>query len=352
MDKYICDFCGKEIESLSITGNNAKICEECASLAYQIIQDNKQVVNQYSIKDIPKPKEIKEFLDQYVIGQDHAKKVLSVAVYNHYKRLSKMSSDFQKDVQIEKSNILLIGPTGSGKTLLAKTLAQKLRVPFAIADATTLTEAGYVGEDVENILLRLIQAADFDIKDIMYTLNILQSASSLMQSGNRRCEMEMTVLKLCNPELSVDLASLERRISALENGAVIAKAALPVVKEEKEVVNEQPATESDFTKNTEPVMPTDGFNTQAPQNEEYRAHRTDDYSPARIFPSMVLAQNVCYKECASKQYVAEGHLHSECIYEDKHFNVGKDGRYNVECKKSSSAEKSVEENYSSVNYEE
>ena len=161
-----CSFCNKPEapNRMLIEGpNSVFICRQCIALCKNIFDEKETEIPELSLDEIPSPKEFKEFLDQYVIGQDHAKKVLSVAVYNHYKRLSKMSSDFQKDVQIEKSNILLIGPTGSGKTLLAKTLAQKLRVPFAIADATTLTEAGYVGEDVENVLLKLIQAANGNI---------------------------------------------------------------------------------------------------------------------------------------------------------------------------------------------
>ncbi len=161
-----CSFCNKpeSPNRILIEGpNSVFICKQCISLCKNIFDEQETEVPALSMDEIPSPKEFKEFLDQYVIGQDYAKKVLSVAVYNHYKRLSKMNNDFQKDIQIEKSNILLIGPTGSGKTLLAKTLAQKLRVPFAIADATTLTEAGYVGEDVENVLLKLIQAANGNI---------------------------------------------------------------------------------------------------------------------------------------------------------------------------------------------
>lgn len=161
-----CSFCNKpEMHNRRLIEgpNSVYICKQCTTLCKLLFDEQESELPALDMQTIPSPKEFKEFLDQYVIGQDHAKKVLSVAVYNHYKRLSNMKNDFQQDVQIEKSNILLIGPTGSGKTLLAKTLAQKLRVPFAIADATTLTEAGYVGEDVENVLLKLIQAANGNI---------------------------------------------------------------------------------------------------------------------------------------------------------------------------------------------
>ena len=186
MAKYkhseICSFCGRELEAAGlkyIPGYNSNICSDCLTNGYEMIkQISKSESKNLSLGDaeLAKPKEIKEFLDQYVVGQEEAKKYLSVAVYNHYKRVlhgaDLSNSDEFKDLEVEKSNILMIGSTGSGKTLLARTLAKKLNVPFAIADATTLTEAGYVGDDVENILLKLIQAADFDIaaaeKGIIY----------------------------------------------------------------------------------------------------------------------------------------------------------------------------------------
>lgn len=159
-----CSFCGKTQDQVRrlIAGPGVYICDECIDLCSEIINDEFQEEPQVNISSLPKPKEIKKYLDEYVIGQEDAKKSLAVAVYNHYKRIN--SNVETKDVELQKSNILLLGPTGSGKTLLAQTLAKYLNVPFAIADATTLTEAGYVGEDVENILLRLIQNADYDIE--------------------------------------------------------------------------------------------------------------------------------------------------------------------------------------------
>jgi ATP-dependent Clp protease ATP-binding subunit ClpX len=169
-DLLKCSFCGKSQKQVKklIAGPGVYICDECIDLCNEIIEEELSEATEATWGDLPKPREIFEFLDQYVIGQDVAKKSLSVAVYNHYKRVQAETtgSERTKDERVElaKSNILLLGPTGSGKTLLAQTLARMLNVPFAIADATALTEAGYVGEDVENILLKLIQAADYDVK--------------------------------------------------------------------------------------------------------------------------------------------------------------------------------------------
>ncbi len=159
-----CSFCGKlqdQVKKL-VAGPGVYICDECIELCNEIIEEELSEDLGMEMGDLPKPKEIKEILDQYVIGQESAKKALSVAVYNHYKRINIGSK--VDDVELQKSNIVMLGPTGSGKTLLAQTLARLLNVPFAIADATSLTEAGYVGEDVENILLKLIQAADYDVE--------------------------------------------------------------------------------------------------------------------------------------------------------------------------------------------
>lgn len=164
--KLRCSFCGKgpsEVKKL-IGGQSAYICNECVELCYEIVDEELAEPGEDLTSDVPKPKAIKEELDEYVIGQDKAKRALAVAVYNHYKRIASMGKGAKPDVELQKSNILMIGPTGVGKTMLAQTLAKLINVPFAIADATSLTEAGYVGEDVENILLKLIQAADFDIE--------------------------------------------------------------------------------------------------------------------------------------------------------------------------------------------
>ncbi len=171
-DKVRCSFCGKtqdQVRKLIAGSNNVFICDECIELCGEILEEElgeqADIPSELDDINLLKPKELKEFLDEYVIGQDEAKKVLSVAVYNHYKRIT---SRKKMDVEVQKSNILMLGPTGSGKTYLAQTLAKILGVPFAIADATALTEAGYVGEDVENILLKLIQAADYDITKAEY----------------------------------------------------------------------------------------------------------------------------------------------------------------------------------------
>ena len=160
-----CSFCGKPQDQVRrlIAGNDAYICNECAELCQEIIRDDFYYQDGFgTVKSVPKPTEIKAFLDEYVIGQEKAKRVLSVAVYNHYKRIN--SGMKSRDVELQKSNIVMVGPTGCGKTFLAQSLAKMLNVPFAIADATSLTEAGYVGEDVENILLRLIQNANYDVE--------------------------------------------------------------------------------------------------------------------------------------------------------------------------------------------
>ena len=165
MEKKItrCSFCGKEVEEVDqiVSGINANICNECVEICHSMLEYQERTKKRESLEKLPTPIEIKNILDEYIIQQDNAKKALSVAVYNHYKRINR---DVESEVEIHKSNILLVGPTGSGKTLLAQTLAKVLDVPFAIADATTLTEAGYVGEDVENILLKLLQATDYDIE--------------------------------------------------------------------------------------------------------------------------------------------------------------------------------------------
>jgi ATP-dependent Clp protease ATP-binding subunit ClpX len=167
-DKHLrCSFCGKSKDAVRkfISGPSVYICNECIALCNEILAEDEEREVAEAITQVPSPREIKAILDQYVIGQEQAKKALSVAVYNHYKRINAAGSAREDDVELDKSNILLIGPTGVGKTLLAQTLARILDVPFTIADATTLTEAGYVGEDVENILVRLLQAGDFNVAE-------------------------------------------------------------------------------------------------------------------------------------------------------------------------------------------
>ncbi|MEA2346269.1 MAG: ATP-dependent Clp protease ATP-binding subunit ClpX [Thermoleophilaceae bacterium] len=164
-EQLLCSFCGKSQRQVKklIAGPGVYICDECIDLCNEIIDEELSGPATFDLENLPKPKEINSVLQEYVVGQDPAKRTLSVAVYNHYKRVQMMQQE-DRDLELQKSNILLLGPTGCGKTLLAQTLAKILNVPFAIADATALTEAGYVGEDVENILLKLIQAADFDVK--------------------------------------------------------------------------------------------------------------------------------------------------------------------------------------------
>src|SRR5213594_2297501 len=164
-DLLKCSFCGKSQKQVKklIAGPGVYICDECIDLCNEIIEEELSETTELKLDELPKPVEIYAFLNDYVIGQEQAKKVLSVAVYNHYKRIQ-VGTQAGDEVELQKSNIILIGPTGCGKTYLAQTLAKMLNVPFAIADATALTEAGYVGEDVENILLKLIQAADYDVK--------------------------------------------------------------------------------------------------------------------------------------------------------------------------------------------
>lgn len=182
----MCSFCGKSQDSVKklVAGPDVYICDECIELCNEILAEETDSSIEASFGTLPKPKEIKEILDQYVIDQDEAKKILSVAVYNHYKRIYSNKNISKNDVELEKSNILLAGPSGSGKTLLAQTLARLLKVPFAIVDATSLTEAGYVGEDVENILLRLIQNADGDIKKAEIGIIYIDEIDKISRKGD------------------------------------------------------------------------------------------------------------------------------------------------------------------------
>ncbi len=184
-DKQLrCSFCGKTQDQVKrlIAGPNVYICNECVELCKEIIDEEIDFIEDEEFKKLPKPVEIKNYLDQYVIKQDDAKKALAVAVYNHYKRINNKKRT--KDVELQKSNILVLGPTGSGKTYLAQVLAKMLNVPFAIADATSLTEAGYVGEDVENIILRLIQAADYDIESAERGIIYIDEIDKIARRGD------------------------------------------------------------------------------------------------------------------------------------------------------------------------
>ena len=198
-DKIRCSFCGKtqdQVHRLISGPNGAFICDECIDICAEILDEEGYGSNDLGISEVSedinllKPEEIKSFLDDYVIGQERAKKVLSVAVYNHYKRIM---NGKKLDVELQKSNVLMLGPTGSGKTLLAQTLARIINVPFAIADATSLTEAGYVGEDVENILLKLIQAADYDIERAQYGIIYIDEIDKItIQSENRSISRDVS----------------------------------------------------------------------------------------------------------------------------------------------------------------
>ena len=199
-NKLRCSFCNKtqdQVKKLIAGPNGTYICDQCVGICSEILDEEFEANEEFDNDPIDemdinllKPKEIKEFLDDYVIGQDEAKKVLAVAVYNHYKRIM---SGRKLDVELQKSNILMMGPTGSGKTFLAQNLARLLNVPFAIADATTLTEAGYVGEDVENILLKLIQAADYDVEKAQYGIIYIDEIDKITKkSENVSCKSGST----------------------------------------------------------------------------------------------------------------------------------------------------------------
>jgi len=188
-NKNRCSFCGRTEDEVGflITGMNGYICDSCATQAYEITQEalgagKKASATKLNLKELPKPVEIKKFLDQYVIGQDDAKRFLSVSVYNHYKRL--LQKDGGDDVEIEKSNIIMVGSTGTGKTLLARTIAKLLRVPFTIVDATVLTEAGYVGEDIESILTRLLQVADYNVPEAEQGIVFIDEIDKIARKGD------------------------------------------------------------------------------------------------------------------------------------------------------------------------
>jgi ATP-dependent Clp protease ATP-binding subunit ClpX len=209
-----CSFCGRpesQIDFLIMGTDNVQICNECALQAAEIVKENipsKSKSSNLKKEDIPKPMELKKYLDEYVIGQDEAKKFLSVAVYNHYKRL--MQENEHDDVEIEKSNIIMVGPTGTGKTLLARTIAKKLHVPFTIVDATVLTEAGYVGEDIESILTRLLQVADYDVQAAERGIVFIDEIDKIARKGD-------------NPSITRDVSGegVQQGLLKLLEGAVI-----------------------------------------------------------------------------------------------------------------------------------
>ena len=204
-EQLLCSFCGKSQRQVKklIAGPGVYICDECIDLCNEIIDEELTAPPSFDIESLPKPREIYDVLNEYVVGQEQAKRMLSVAVYNHYKRVQMMQSD-ENDIELQKSNILLLGPTGCGKTLLAQTLAKILNVPFAIADATALTEAGYVGEDVENILLKLIQAADYDVKKAETGIIYID-------------EVDKIARKADNPSITRDVSGRGRPAGAAED---------------------------------------------------------------------------------------------------------------------------------------
>ncbi|MDR0866463.1 MAG: ATP-dependent Clp protease ATP-binding subunit ClpX [Candidatus Symbiothrix sp.] len=213
--KQYCNFCGRPDHEVGmlLTGMNGLICDECAKRAYEVVKESapgKKSKTNFSLaqQELPRPKDIKAFLDQYVIGQDDAKRYLSVAVYNHYKRLMQNKSD--DDVEIEKSNIIMVGPTGTGKTLLAKTIARLLKVPFTIVDATVLTEAGYVGEDIESLLTRLLQVADYKVEDAERGIVFIDEIDKIARKGD-------------NPSITRDVSGegVQQGLLKLLEGAVV-----------------------------------------------------------------------------------------------------------------------------------